>query len=253
MKKVTAKKHLGQHFLINKNIAQDIVNLIKKKNNFVLEIGPGMGVLTNLILNQNIESFHAIEIDTDSVNYLRKKYPKLLVTEGDFLKMKINDLTNKKISVIGNFPYNISSQILFRVFENKNKIDEMIGMFQKEVAERVIAKKGKKRGILSVFIQAFFETKLEFILDENNFSPPPKVKSAVITLKRNKRKNIGCNEELFKKIVKSSYNQRRKTLKNALKSFTLDYNKNIDNLLLKRAEELEVDDFITITKNVQAK
>ena len=167
--------------------------------------------------------------------------------------MKINDLTNKKISVIGNFPYNISSQILFRVFENKNKIDEMIGMFQKEVAERVIAKKGKKRGILSVCIQAFFETKLEFILDENNFSPPPKVKSAVITLKRNKRKNIGCNEELFKKIVKSSYNQRRKTLKNALKSFTLDYNKNIDNLLLKRAEELEVDDFITITKNVQAK
>ena len=252
MKKVTAKKHLGQHFLINKNIAQNIVNLIKKKN-YVLEIGPGMGVLTNLILNQNIESFHAIEIDTDSVNYLRKKYPKLSLTEGDFLKMNIKDLTYKKISVIGNFPYNISSQILFRVFENKNKIDEMIGMFQKEVAERVIAKKGKKRGILSVFIQAFFEAKIEFILDENNFSPPPKVKSAVLTLKRNKRKNIGCNEELFKKIVKSSYNQRRKTLKNALKSFTLDYNKNIDNLLLKRAEELEVDDFITITKNVQAK
>ena len=169
----------------------------------------------------------------------------------DFLKIHLQELYKDNISVIGNFPYSISSQILFKAFENREKVTELVGMFQKEVAERVASVKGKKKGILSVLLQAFYDIEYCFTVDENVFTPPPKVKSGVIKLIRNKRKKLDCDEKKFIQIVKSGYNQRRKTLRNSLKSFTLKTNKEIDILLQKRAEQLDVEDFIIITKSVQ--
>ena len=250
MKKVSAKKHLGQHFLNDKSIAKNIVNQLEFKNKNILEIGPGMGVLTHFLFKKEI-NLQVIEIDKESVFYLRLKYPELKIIEGDFLKLNLQQLFKDKISVIGNFPYNISSQILFKAFENRDKVTEVVGMFQKEVAERVSSVKGRKKGILSVLLQVFYDIEYCFTVDENVFTPPPKVKSGVIKLIRNKRKKLDCDEKKFIQIVKSGYNQRRKTLRNALKSFTLKTNKDIDILLQKRAEQLDVEDFIMITKSVQ--
>ena len=250
MKKVSAKKHLGQHFLNEPSIAKNIVKQLEYKNKDLLEIGPGMGILTQFLYNKNI-NFKVIEIDTESVFYLRLNYPNLNIIEGDFLKLKLEEITKKKISLIGNFPYNISSQILFKVFENRDKITEVVGMFQKEVAERVASIKGKKKGILSVFLQAFYNIDYCFTVNEDVFTPPPKVKSGVIKMIRNERKELECDEKKFIRIVKAGYNQRRKTLGNALKSFSLNSNHEIDELLQKRAEQLDVKDFIIITKNVQ--
>ena len=250
MKKVSAKKHLGQHFLNEPSIAKNIVNQLEYKNKDLLEIGPGMGILTQFLYNKNI-NFKVIEIDRESVFYLRLNYPKLKIIEGDFLKLNLEEITKNKLSLIGNFPYNISSQILFKVFENRDKITEVIGMFQKEVAERVASTKGKKKGILSIFLQAFYHIDYCFTVNEDVFTPPPKVKSGVIKLIRNDRKELECDEKKFINVVKSGYNQRRKTLRNALKSFSLNINPKIDKLLQKRAEQLDVEDFITITKNVQ--
>jgi len=250
MKKVSAKKHLGQHFLHEPSIAKNIVKLLEYQNKDLLEIGPGMGILTQFLYNKNI-NFKVIEIDTESVFYLRLNYPNLNIIEGDFLKLKLEEITKKKISLIGNFPYNISSQILFKVFENRDKITEVVGMFQKEVAERVASIKGKKKGILSVFLQAFYNIEYCFTVNEDVFTPPPKVKSGVIKMIRNERKELECDEKKFIRIVKAGYNQRRKTLRNALKSFSLNSNHEIDELLQKRAEQLDVKDFIIITKNVQ--
>lgn len=248
MRSVRAKKHLGQHFLTDKNIAKKITDLINTDSKHIVEIGPGMGVLTKNLIQKNIP-LTIIEIDSESVNYLRIKFPELNqhIIENDFLKTNIKKDLPSSFSLIGNFPYNISSQILFKVFENKNQVKEVIGMFQKEVAERIITKKGKKKGILSILMQAFFDVEYCFTVDENVFNPPPKIKSGVIKLIRNKRLNIECSEHLFINIVKTSFNQRRKTLRNALKSFSLESKLANTALLKKRAEELSVEDFIKIT------
>ena len=249
MKKVKAKKHLGQHFLKDLSIAEDIVNQLTIKENTILEIGPGMGVLTQFLVTKNID-LNVIEIDKESVFYLRLHYPELKIIEGDFLKLNLNTFENN-ISIIGNFPYNISSQILFKAFENRDKVTEVVGMFQKEVAERIVSVKGKKKGILSVLLQAFYDIEYCFTVNEHLFDPAPKVKSGVIKMKRNNRKKLECDEKIFIKIVKAGYNQRRKTLRNALKSFTLNLNDEIEILLQKRAEQLNVEEFIFLTKNVQ--
>ena len=249
MRKVKAKKHLGQHFLKDISIAEEIVNQITLKENTILEIGPGMGILTQFLITENID-LHVIEIDKESVFYLRLHYPELKIIEGDFLKLNLNTFENN-ISIIGNFPYNISSQILFKAFDNRDQVTEVVGMFQKEVAERIASIKGKKKGILSVLLQSFYDIEYCFEVDNYLFDPPPKVKSGVIKMKRNSRKKLECDEKIFIKIVKAGYNQRRKTLRNSLKSFTLNSNSEIEILLQKRAEQLDVEDFILLTKNVQ--
>ena len=250
MKNVKAKKYLGQHFLKNKSIAEKITDLLNIKNTELIEIGPGMGVLTQFLLKKYNPIL--IEIDKESVTYLNKKYPKLKhqIINEDFLKLNLKKY-DKNISLIGNFPYNISSQILFKILENRNQIFEVVGMFQKEVAERIVAKKGRKRGILSVLLQSFYNIEYCLNVNKEEFYPIPKVESGVIKFTKNNRDSLNCDELLFKKIVKTSFNQRRKTLRNALKPFTLLQTNNIKNLLNLRAEELSVDEFITITKNVK--
>ena len=251
MTKVRAKKNLGQHFLLDKNIAKKIVDLLDCKHNNVLEIGPGMGILNDILIAKKL-NLTTIEIDEESVYFLKSRYSEksIRIIQADFLKINLSDYFNCQISIIGNFPYNISSQILFKVFENKNKITQLTGMFQMEVAERICALNGRKRGILSVFIQAFFHVKYCFTVHENVFNPIPKVKSAVIKIKRNNRKELNCNESKFIEIVKSAYNHRRKTLRNSLKKFNLDHLK-LNEILKKRAEDLSIEDFIIITKNVK--
>jgi 16S rRNA (adenine1518-N6/adenine1519-N6)-dimethyltransferase len=183
---------------------------------------------------------------------LRLNYPELegKITEGDFLQLPLKEKYPDQFSLIGNFPYNISSQILFKAFENRDQIIEVVGMFQKEVAERIVSEKGKKRGILSVFIQAFYDVQYCFTVHEDVFTPPPKVKSGVIKLIRNNRKSLDCDEKLFKTVVKAGFNQRRKTLRNALKPFTLKNESELQDLLSLRAEQLSVDDFIKLTNHV---
>ena len=249
MKNVRAKKHLGQHFLNDEQIAFDITDLLSEGTKNVVEIGPGMGVLTQFLVKKDFTT-EVVEIDTESVFYLRLNYPKLSVHEGDFLQLKLKEKYPYSFSLIGNFPYNISSQILFKAFENRDQIPEVIGMFQKEVAERIVCKKGKKRGILSVFLQAFYDIEYCFTVNEDVFTPPPKVKSGVIKLVRNNRKELTVDEQKFKRVVKTGYNQRRKTLRNALKPFTLINENEIEHLLSLRAEQLSVDDFIKLTNHV---
>ena len=250
MRRVKAKKHLGQHFLNDYSIAEDIVSQLEYKNKTTLEIGPGMGVLTQFLTNRDT-NLEVVELDRESVFYLRLNYPKLKIIEGDFLQLDIDELYQEPISLIGNFPYNISSQILFKAFENRDKITEVVGMFQREVAERIASVKGKKKGILSVLLQAFYNIEYCFTVEPHVFSPPPKVKSGVIKLVRNDRKKLDCDEKLFIQIVKAGYNQRRKTLRNALKAFNLESDTQIDLLLKRRAEELAVEDFIILTNNAE--
>lgn len=250
MKSVTAKKHLGQHFLKNSNIAQKITELLDKESTQVLEIGPGMGILTQFLIKNNYTT-NVIEIDNESVVYLKSKYPNLRIYEGDFLNIDIKKQYPFQVSLIGNFPYNISSQILFKTYENKNQIHELIGMFQKEVAQRIVAKKGKQRGILSVLLQTFYNIEYCFDVDRSMFIPPPKVQSGVIKMTRNRRNDIGVDELKFKKIVKTTFNQRRKTVKNALKPLKIINQEAILDLLHLRAEQLSVDDFIKLTSNVE--
>lgn len=250
MKNVRAKKHLGQHFLNDSRIAFDITDLLSKGTENVVEIGSGMGALTQFLL-KNSYTTQVVEIDTESVYYLRLNYPELNIYEGDFLKLNLKEKYPFNFSLIGNFPYNISSQILFKAFENRNQIIEIVGMFQKEVAERIVCKKGKKRGILSVFLQAFYDIEYCFTVNEEVFTPPPKIKSGVIKLTRNNRDDLKVNEKKFKQVVKAGFNQRRKTLRNALKPFTLINQKEITDLLTLRAEQLSVDDFINLTNHVR--
>ena len=251
MKNVRAKKHLGQHFLNDEQIALNITNLLSDKTKNVVEIGPGMGVLTQFLIKKDFTT-EVVEVDAESVFYLRLNYPQLAdkITEGNFLQLNLKEKYPYNFSLIGNFPYNISSQILFKAFENRDQIPEVIGMFQKEVAERVACKKGKKRGILSVFLQAFYDIEYCFTVNEDVFTPPPKVKSGVIKLVRNSRKELPVDEQKFKRVVKAGFNQRRKTLRNALKPFILINESEIANLLPLRAEQLSVDDFIKLTNHV---
>ena len=248
---VHAKKFLGQHFLKDENIARQIADSLTATTPHVLEIGPGMGVLTKYLYNKEGLDFHAIEIDRESVAYLHEHYPTLHVIEGDFLALDLSTLFSEPFAVIGNFPYNISSQILFKVFDNRNCIPEVVGMFQKEVAERVAAKPGSKTyGILSVLLSAFYNIEYLFTVHENVFNPPPKVKSAVIRMRRNDVTSLECDETLFVKVVKIGFNQRRKTLRNALKQLSLPLDAVPAQLLSLRAEQLSVNDFITLTKSL---
>ena len=249
MRDVRAKKHLGQHFLNDENIAFNITELLNSNTKNVVEIGAGMGVLTKFLVKNDYKT-EVVEIDTESVFYLRLNYPKLYIHEGDFLQLNLKKQYPYNFSLIGNFPYNISSQILFKVFENREQIPEVIGMFQKEVAERIACEKGKKRGILSVFLQTFYDIEYCFTVNEDVFTPPPKVKSGVIKLVRNNRKELSVDKKKFKRVVKAGFNQKRKTLRNALKAFTLINESEIANLLPLRAEQLTVDDFIKLTNHV---
>ncbi len=249
MKTVNPKKKFGQNFLKDISIANQIVSLISiEKIKTIIEVGPGMGILTREILKIDKINKKFIELDIECCDYLLNNFSEIkkdLINE-DFLKFDIKKY-NPPVTVIGNFPYNISSQILFKVFENKEIIYEMIGMFQYEVAERICSNKGTKNyGILSVLIQAFFSVELLIKIKPESFNPPPKVTSAVIRIKK-VRDNIDCDEILFKHIIKSAFNQRRKTLRNSLKSFKKIENIKEHTIFDKRAEELEVDDYIFLT------
>ena len=248
---VKAKKHLGQHFLTDENIARKIVDVLSYENyDTVLEVGPGMGVLTKYLLEKNIEVFLA-EIDTESIAYLKENYENVndQTFIGDFLKTDYSFAEGKPLAVIGNYPYNISSQILFQVVDHYEQIPEMGGMFQKEVAERVAAEpRSKDYGILSVLVQAYYDVKYMFTVHENVFNPPPKVKSGVIQLIRNPKEGLEGHEVLFKQIVKAGFNMRRKKLSNSLKPLGITEHIVGHEFLDKRAEELSVHDFINFTK-----
>jgi 16S rRNA (adenine1518-N6/adenine1519-N6)-dimethyltransferase len=252
---VRPKKHLGQHFLKDEGIAREITLSISESTVNLLEIGPGTGVLTKYLLQNEKLNLFVIEIDTESVTYLSHHFPQLenKILSADFLHYPIENLfNNESYSIIGNFPYNISSQILFKVLEHREQIPEVVGMFQKEVAERIASKPGKKTyGILSVLLQAYYNIEYLFTVDEHQFIPPPKVKSAVIRVRRNNVSQINCDDKLFFKVVKTAFNQRRKTLRNALNSFSFDAEKLPQDILTKRAEQLSVEDFVNITNAVK--
>lgn len=252
MNEVKAKKFLGQHFLTDESIAKRIVDSLSPSSQRVLEIGPGMGVLTKYLIDKSQLDFHVVEIDRESVAWLHDHYPMLDVIEGDFLKLDLTSLFHDDYAIIGNFPYNISSQILFRLFECRNQVSEVVGMFQKEVAERVAAGPGSKTyGILSVLLAAFYNIEYLFTVHEHVFNPPPKVKSAVIRLTRNDVSSLECDEKLFVQVVKAGFNQRRKTLRNALRSAALPIEAVPEEILAKRAEQLSVDQFVNLTKTIQ--
>ncbi len=254
MTQVRAKKHLGQHFLKDQEIARRIAeSLPLREASPVLEIGPGMGVLTKYLLQNPLINLRAVEIDSESVVYLHQHFPQLEVIEGDFLQMDLNKLYDGKFSVIGNFPYNISSQILFKVLDYKDKIPNVAGMLQKEVAERIASKPGKKAyGILSVFMQAYYHVEYLFTVSEQVFDPPPKVKSAVIRFTRNEVEKLDCDEKLFRTVVKTAFNQRRKTLRNSLKPLVeKDNPMYADTLFDKRPEQLDVQSFVHLTNLVE--
>ncbi|MBE50834.1 MAG: ribosomal RNA small subunit methyltransferase A [Flavobacteriales bacterium] len=248
MKNIKAKKRYGQHFLTDANLSKKITDLLDlnlTKN--IIEVGPGMGALTYHLLEKNI-NLKVVEIDNEAVTYLLKRYPNIekSIIHENFLNLDLQNYGVKKFSIIGNFPYNISSQILFKAYDNKEKVIQLVGMFQKEVADRICATKGRKKGILSILLQTFYDIEYCYTIHEDMFRPQPKVKSGVVKMKRNNRTLLECNESIYKMIVKTGYNQRRKTLKNALKSVSLKKNKKINNLLKLRAEELNVEDFITL-------
>ena len=247
--RVFPKKNLGQHFLKDKTIARKIADSLTGSGyNTVLEIGPGMGVLTGYLLERGFNDFHVIEIDNESVHYIRENFPELNnIITGDFLSLEIDKYFSDKIAIIGNFPYNISTQIFFKVLKHRDKVVEIAGMLQKEVAERICAGPGSKTyGILSVLLQAFYTTEYLFTVSEHVFSPPPKVKSGVIRLIRNDVRKLECDEALFFRVVKACFNQRRKTLRNSVRAaFELkrdDYHE-----FGLRPEQLSVDQFVKLT------
>ena len=252
MQQVRAKKFLGQHFLKDLSVAQRIAETISEGR--VLEIGPGMGVLTQYLLkNPNLQTT-AIEIDRESVAYLKEWYPELHLIEGDFLKLDLNVIyPDGEFCVIGNYPYNISSQIFFKVLDQKDRIPICSGMIQKEVAERIASKPGKKAyGILSVLLQAYYDIEYLFTVDEHVFNPPPKVKSAVIRMTRNNRQRLDCDEALFKNVVKTAFNQRRKQMRNSLMGLVGKENPILnDPIFTKRPEQLSVEEFISLTQLIQ--
>jgi 16S rRNA (adenine1518-N6/adenine1519-N6)-dimethyltransferase len=256
MEKVKAKKHLGQHFLNDENIAQKIADTLTLEGyQKVLEIGPGMGVLTKYLLDKPITTY-VIEIDTESVTYLQNHYPKLdgKIISKDFLKYNLTEvLGTEPFAIIGNFPYNISTQIVFKTLELRHQIPEFSGMFQKEVAERICEKKGSKTyGILSVLTQAFYDAEYLFTVSEHVFTPPPKVKSGVLRLKRKENYHLPCDEKLFFTVVKTAFNQRRKTLRNSLKTYQLSDNLKEDSIFDLRPEQLSVEQFIELTQKIAA-
>lgn len=253
---VRAKKHLGQHFLKDKGICEKIARQLTCHNDCynVLEIGPGMGALTAFLFADERLKVRLMEVDIESIDYLREHYPDHAedVLFGDFLRVKPKEIFGEEpFCVVGNFPYNISSQILFKCLEHRNQIPEIMGMFQKEVAVRVAEKPGSKEyGILSVLLQAFYDIHYCFTVDEHVFIPPPKVKSGVIRCTRNNRENLGCDEKLFIQVVKMAFNQRRKTLRNSIKQL-LSGTELPEKFTNQRPERLSVEDFIELTLFVE--
>lgn len=264
---VKPKKALGQHFLVDQNIARNIVDALSKDHGVIVEVGAGMGVLTQYLIEDQLDKLQVVEIDGESVDYLLKKFPMLdgHIVFGDFLKYDIAALAGRDeggeqhsssasadVAVIGNFPYNISSQIFFRILKYRDCVSESVGMIQKEVAERLAAGPGSKTyGILSVLLQAYYDIEYLFTVHENVFNPPPKVKSAVIRLKRNGVKELGCDEKLFVTVVKQAFNQRRKTMRNSLRS--LIPAEMIDSEIFnRRPEQLSVAEFVELTKMLGA-
>lgn len=255
MQTVRPKKGLGQHFLRDLKIAQAIADTVDARAGIpVLEIGPGMGVLTQYLIPKD-RNLKVVELDSESVVYLKEHYPTLNIIEGDFLKLNLKELFNGKEFVLtGNYPYNISSQIFFKMLDNMDIIPCCTGMVQREVAQRICSGPGSKAyGILSVLIQAWYNTEYLFIVDENVFDPPPKVKSAVIRLTRNEREDLGCNPALFKRIVKASFGWRRKMLRNSLKQ-VIDKECPLPDCIYldKRPEQLSVEDFIELTNLIES-
>jgi 16S rRNA (adenine1518-N6/adenine1519-N6)-dimethyltransferase len=253
MSGVKAKRNLGQHFLKDKSVAKSIADTLTGYGyDSVLEIGPGKGILTGFLMERNFADFRVIEIDNESVHFLRENFPELkVIIRGDFLKMNIADEFTGKIGLIGNFPYNISTQIMFRVLDQRDKVVEVCGMFQREVAERICAPPGSKvYGIISVLLQAFYSAEYLFTVQETVFSPPPKVKSGVIRLRRNSTERLECDERLFTRVVKAAFNQRRKTLRNSVKSaFRLKREDHPEFNL--RPEQLSVNQFVELTNWIQ--
>jgi 16S rRNA (adenine1518-N6/adenine1519-N6)-dimethyltransferase len=251
---VKAKKHLGQHFLTDKNICEKIAKQYQNECKRVLEIGPGMGALTSYLLDDGLDVW-VMEIDSESVDYLKEVFERLegKILEKDFLKVNLTEIMGEEpFGVVGNFPYNISSQILFKCIEYRNQIPEIMGMFQKEVAQRVAEKPGSKQyGILSVLLQAYYDIEYCFTVDEHVFNPPPKVKSGVIRCVRNSRTSLPCDEKLFKQVVKMGFNQRRKTLRNSVKPL-LNGNILDHEYMALRPEVLSVDQFIELTQMIEA-
>lgn len=260
---VRAKKHLGQHFLKDENIAKKIADTLSLEGyNNVLEIGPGMGVLTKYLLQRDLDLV-AMDLDEESIVYLNHSFPlehqeilkknnRLNVVEADFLKFDLTELYGEEeFAITGNFPYNISSQIVFKMLEMRNQIPEFSGMFQKEVAQRICEKPGSKTyGILSVLVQAFYDAEYLFTVPPSVFDPPPKVDSGVLRLKRRGNQKLPCDERLFFKVVKTAFNQRRKTIRNSLKTFNLSDNLKEDAIFDQRPEQLGVADFVTLTQKI---
>lgn len=260
---VRAKKHLGQHFLKDETIAQKIADTLSLKGyTNVIEIGPGMGVLTKYLLLRDMDLV-AMDLDSESIIYLNHSFPlehpevlkkngRLNVVEADFLKFDLKQLYgNEQFAITGNFPYNISSQIVFKMLEMRRQIPEFSGMFQKEVAQRICEQPGSKTyGILSVLVQAFYEAEYLFTVHPQVFDPPPKVQSGVLRLVRRQNIKLPCDEHLFFKVVKLAFNQRRKTIRNSLKTFNLSHNLKEDTIFDRRPEQLSVSDFIALTQKI---
>lgn len=248
MEPVRAKKHLGQHFLKDENIARKIAESLSPDVTQVLEVGPGTGVLTKYLVEKNFHAFKAIELDRESAAYLKSTFTlgeDLL--HADFLRTDISALFDGPFAVIGNFPYNISSQIFFKVADNRDQVSECVGMIQREVALRMISKPGTKDyGILNILLQAWYDIELLFMVPPQVFVPPPKVTSAVVKLTRNHTTDLGCDPKLFRMVVKTAFNQRRKTLHNSLKPLAV-YNGEFAG---KRAEQLSISDFVKLTNDI---
>lgn len=253
---VKPKKHLGQHFLKDQNIASKIVDSLTFHGDYkkILEIGPGTGVLTKFLTQSLNTDLYLIELDSESVAYLRQHYPALQerILHKDFLKTDMSALIPGDYAIIGNFPYNISSQIFFKILDERNHIPEVVCMLQKEVADRLSAVHGNKTyGILSVLLQAYYDIEYLFTVEPHVFLPPPKVRSAVIRLKRNHVTQLDCDEALFKRVVKQGFQNRRKTLRNALKPLNLAESVRQESILDRRAEQLSVEDFVELTRKIE--
>ncbi|RPG29283.1 ribosomal RNA small subunit methyltransferase A [Flagellimonas sp.] len=260
---VKAKKHLGQHFLKDESVAEKIAQTLSLDGySNVIEIGPGMGVLTKHLLQRDLDLV-AMDLDEESIVYLNHSFPlehadilknnnRLNIIEADFLQFDLTQLYgDEQFAITGNFPYNISSQIVFKMLEMRNQVPEFSGMFQKEVAKRICEGPGNKTyGILSVFVQAYYDAEYLFTVPPSVFDPPPKVDSGVLRLTRKKELNLPCDERLFFKVVKTAFNQRRKTLRNSLKIFNLSDNLKEDTIFDQRPEQLSVADFITLTQKI---
>lgn len=251
---VRPKKNLGQHFLTDQNIAKRIVDQLSPDVQSIIEVGAGMGVLTQYLVQERLDQFYVIEIDKESIAYLEQHFPMLgeRLVQGDFLRSDLHQYGERDMAIIGNFPYNISSQIFFHVLDHKDLVVEVVGMVQKEMAERMAAKEGSKTyGILSVLLQAWYDIDYLFTVHENVFNPPPKVKSAVIKMRRNAVNSLGCDEKLFVRVVKQAFNQRRKTMRNSLRSM-LGPDIIGNEIFDKRPEQLSVQDFIRLTNLIES-